>query len=186
MKPWSVSIEQIEIYQSGMWNVLLSLSWFYDLRQEIDLIKWAVFPFLVKWSVHIPLLSFPKWNIKMLCNTREQCQVLIWGMFHCLLEHWHLIRILSDLFACYFCIMGLPRWRSGKESAYQCRRYRRHRFDLWVGKIPWSRKWQPTSTFLPGKFHGQRSLVSYSPWGCKESDTTEHASTAHYNKANDL
>ena len=39
-------------------------------------------------------------------------------------------------------------------------------------------KWkcQPTPVFLPGKFHGQRSLVGYSPWGCKESDTTEHTS----------
>ena len=36
------------------------------------------------------------------------------------------------------------------------------------------RKWQPTSVFLPGKFHGQRSLVGYNPWGHKESDPTEH------------
>ena len=35
------------------------------------------------------------------------------------------------------------------------------------------RKWQPTPVFLPGESHGQRSLVSYSPWGCKELDTTE-------------
>ena len=44
----------------------------------------------------------------------------------------------------------------------------------WVGKIPGSRKWQPAPVFLPGTFHGQRSLVDYSPWGLKESDTTEH------------
>ena len=42
----------------------------------------------------------------------------------------------------------------------------------WVGKI-WRRKWQPTSVFLPGEFHEQRSLVGYSPWGHKESDMTE-------------
>ena len=42
-------------------------------------------------------------------------------------------------------------------------------FSLWVGKIPWSRKWQPTSVFLPGESHEQRSLVGYSPWGHKES-----------------
>ena len=46
-------------------------------------------------------------------------------------------------------------------------------FDPWVGKIPWSKKWQPTSTLLPGKFHGQGSLVGYRPWGRTESDTTE-------------
>ena len=42
-------------------------------------------------------------------------------------------------------------------------------------KIPWRRVWQPTPVFLPGEFHGQRSLEGYSPVGCKESDTTEHA-----------
>ena len=47
------------------------------------------------------------------------------------------------------------------------------RFDLWVGKILWRRKWQPTSVLLPGKFHVLRSLIGYSLWGCKESDTTE-------------
>ena len=43
------------------------------------------------------------------------------------------------------------RWRSGKESAYQCRRLRRRGFHPWVRKIPWRRKWQPTPVFLPGK-----------------------------------
>ena len=40
-------------------------------------------------------------------------------------------------------------------------------------KIPWRRTWQPTPGFLPGESSGQRSLADYSPWGCKESDTTE-------------
>ena len=44
--------------------------------------------------------------------------------------------------------------------------------DPWAGKIPWRRKWQPTPVFLPGKFHGQRSLVGYSPRGCKKLDMT--------------
>ena len=42
-----------------------------------------------------------------------------------------------------------------------------------VRKIPWRRAWQPTPVFSPGEFHGQRSLVGYSPWGCKESDMTK-------------
>ena len=42
-----------------------------------------------------------------------------------------------------------------------------------VGKIPWRRKWVPIPVLLPGEFHEQRSLVGYSPWGCKEPDTTE-------------
>ena len=45
-----------------------------------------------------------------------------------------------------------------------------------VGKIPWRRKWQPTPVFLPGEFHGQKSLAGYSPWGHKESDMTEQLS----------
>ena len=38
---------------------------------------------------------------------------------------------------------------------------------------PWRRKWQSTPIVLPGKSHGRRSLTGYSPWGCKQSDTTE-------------
>ena len=45
------------------------------------------------------------------------------------------------------------------------------------GKMPWRREWQPTPVFLPGKFHGERSLVDYSAWGSKESDTTQQLST---------
>ena len=49
----------------------------------------------------------------------------------------------------------------------------REKNDPWVRKIPWRREWLPTPVFLPGEFHGQRSLVGYSPWGCKELDMTE-------------
>ena len=49
----------------------------------------------------------------------------------------------------------------------------RPRFDPWLRKIPWRRKWQPTLALLPGKFYGWRSLVGYSPWGHKESDMTK-------------
>ena len=52
-------------------------------------------------------------------------------------------------------------WLSGKESAWQCRRYRRLWFSPWVGKIPWRRKWQPTPVVFSGKSHEQRSLVGY-------------------------
>ena len=68
-------------------------------------------------------------------------------------------------------LSGLPGWLSGKESACQCRK---RWLDPWVRKISCGRKWQPTTVFLPGESHGQRSPM-YSPWDCKESDTTEHA-----------
>ena len=60
------------------------------------------------------------------------------------------------------CDSGLPLRLSSKGSAHQCRRLR---FDPWIGKISWRRKWQPTPVFLLGKSHGQRRLAGYSPWG---------------------
>ena len=48
-------------------------------------------------------------------------------------------------------------------------------FNTWMGKIPWSREWQPTPAFMPGKLCGRRSLAGYSPQGHEESETTEHA-----------
>ena len=44
-----------------------------------------------------------------------------------------------------------------------CLQFRRPGFSPWVREIPWRRKWQPTPVFLPGEFHGQRSLVGYGP-----------------------
>ena len=67
----------------------------------------------------------------------------------------------------------VPGGSDGKESICQCRRHRRLEFHPWVKKSPWRREWLPTSVFLPGKSHGQRSLVGYSPWGQRDSDTTK-------------
>ena len=69
----------------------------------------------------------------------------------------------------YYIKFGLPSGSDGKESACNAG-------DL--GSIPdqedpLRRKWQPTPVFLPGKSHGERSLVDYSLWGCKESDMTD-------------
>ena len=63
---------------------------------------------------------------------------------------------------------GLPRWLNGKNPPAK--------HEMWVWSLsqedPWSRKWQPTPVFLPGKFHGQRNLAGYSQWGRKELDMT--------------
>ena len=53
----------------------------------------------------------------------------------------------------------------------------RHRFNPWVRKIPWRRKWQPAPVFLPGQCHEQRSLAGYSAWGGQALDSAEHAHT---------
>ena len=66
--------------------------------------------------------------------------------------------------------VGLLWWLRRYRACLQCRR---PRFDPWVRKILWGREWLPAPVFLPGEFHGPRSLVGYSLWGCKESDTTE-------------
>ena len=74
-------------------------------------------------------------------------------------------------------LWSYPKWCSGKEPAYQGRRCKRHVFNPWVEKMPWRRRWLPTPVFLPGKSHGQRSLVGYGPWGHKHDWPTEHIHT---------
>ena len=54
----------------------------------------------------------------------------------------------------------------------RCQQFKRPGFDPGIRKIPWRREWLPTVVFLPEKSHGQRSLVGYSPWDHKDSDTT--------------
>ena len=81
---------------------------------------------------------------------------------------WHTLRKLLKLSRIDF-----PGSAGAKDPASQCTRHSRDGFDSWVGKIAWKREWQPTSVFLSGEFHGQRSLAGYSPWGRKESNTTE-------------
>ena len=74
-------------------------------------------------------------------------------------------------------IYSLPWWLVVK----YCLQCRGRGFYPWVGKIPCSRKWQPTPMFLPGESHGQRSLVGYSPWTQKESDTTQGLNNSNNN-----
>ena len=69
---------------------------------------------------------------------------------------------------------GLPWWLKWARTCLW-RKPGRPRFHVWIRKISWRREWQPTPAFLPGDFHGLRSLVH--PWGCKESDTTESDTT---------
>ena len=71
-------------------------------------------------------------------------------------------------------VFGYTRWLSGKESACQCRRCQYLGFDPWVRKNPWRSNWQPLPIFLSRESNRQKSLVDYSPWGCKKLDTAEH------------
>ena len=79
--------------------------------------------------------------------------------------HWYIIA--SQIYNWYIIAS------SGKEPTCQCKRPKRCWFNPWVEKILWRRKWQSTPVFLPGKTHGQSSLMGYSPQGRKELDTTK-------------
>ena len=85
------------------------------------------------------------------------------GIFHARVLEW--VAMLMGLGQGVF-----PGSSDGKVS---CLRWGRPGFDPRTGKIPWKWKWQPTPIFLHGKFHGQSSLVGYSPWDDKKSDTTK-------------
>ena len=80
------------------------------------------------------------------------------------------------MFAICQAMFGLPSWLKWLGTCLQCLR---SRFNPWVEKIPWRREWQSTPAFLPGESHGQRSLVGYSPWSHKDSDTPEWLTHTH-------
>ena len=75
-----------------------------------------------------------------------------------------------EIIANVYSVIGFPDGSDGKESPCNAG-------DPGLipgsGRFPWRREWQPTPVFLPGEFHGQRSLVGNSPWSHKELDTTE-------------
>ena len=73
------------------------------------------------------------------------------------------------------CPQGLPWWRSGEESASQCRRHRRWGFDPWVGKIPWRRKWQPS--FLAWKIPWTEEPGGLQSMGLQRVGPTQPLST---------
>ena len=98
------------------------------------------------------------------------------------LAHTHAYQIYYVVCYVIYAILyiRLSWWVSGKECSWQRRRLRKLGFDPWVGKILWRRKLQSIPVLLPGKFHGQRNLVGYSPWSCKESETAEQVNMNTY------
>ena len=100
-----------------------------------------------------------------------KCCLNLVGLYTCLqLENQNLSKIeRTKLLTLLYWSSGLSRCLSGKECTCQCRRTR---FDPWVGKIPWRRKWQPTPVFLPGKVPWTEEPGRLQSMGCKESDTT--------------
>ena len=133
--------------------------------------QWAVYLRNIQGHLRRLQTLDPQLGVDSYRNTFKKCstQMAQW-------ESWEMHSILGcETLGCLLVCKqsrGLPWWLSGKELACWCRRLRRCGLDPWSGKIPWSKKWQPTPIFLPGKFHGQRSLEGHSTWGPKELATT--------------
>ena len=94
---------------------------------------------------------------------------------------------LYVLFTLFTGIYQAPRASLVAQMVKICLQCRRPGFYPWVRKISWRRAWLPNPVFLPGGFYGQRNLAGYSPWGHKESDTTEQltlwlSSSLYYSK----
>ena len=117
------------------------------------------------------LIQFPTFIISV---------TLIWRNYKLILLPFLYFQNKGKMSQCTECVCSwYPRWHCGKEFACQGRSCKRCSFIPLVGKIPWRRKRQHTS-FLPGKSHGQRSLVGPTPWGCKELNMTECLNTHTY------
>ena len=93
--------------------------------------------------MHLKVISMPNRNFPP--RGPSWCPLLLFDILYLDFTHYYL---------------GPPRQFSGKESTCQCRKCR---FNPWVEKSPWRRKWQPTPVSLPGESHGLRRLVGYSP-----------------------
>ena len=168
---------------------------------------------IADWKLHIldSLLTTPlhfvggKWLEKTFCFFPVFQPLLpsivlccfrwvLWITFSCsshpgMIYFWILLSCLLQLSLFWFLkhsLICFPGGASDKEPSCQCRRCRRPRFDPSVGKILWRREWQPTPVFLPEESHGQRSLVGYSPWCHKESDTTERLNNSSNNIENKI
>ena len=98
---------------------------------------------------------------------------LLWGIFRTRGSN-QVSHIAGRFFTVWATKGETPGGASGKEHACQHRGCKRQAFDLWVGKIPWSRKWQSTPVFLPGKLHAQRrSLVGRGAWWATVCEATK-------------
>ena len=109
-----------------------------------------------------PAAILPTWTRGLKSRSLKSGQPLKTFILVEHIRHWILYLCGEEL--------DFPGGNSGKESACQCSKHKRLGFHLWVGKIPWSKKWQSTPAFLPGKFHGQRSLVGLQSMGSQRYD----------------
>ena len=112
------------------------------------------------------------WHLNMV----KMATFMLFIFYHDFFKRWSYIPACLEQFQ-FISLAWHTRWLSGKESTCQFRRLKRLGFDPCVAKIPWSRKWQPTAVFLPGKVHGLRSLVGYILWGHSQTRLSTHVYT---------
>ena len=129
------------------------------------------------WTLLPPPSPYPPSGSSTFLNNEHHLlnvhHVKLLKKIQCPCLHWQKYTFSKVTYIDWVLTERSPRWFTGKEPACQQRRQNRPKFNPLVRKIPWSRKWQLTPVFLPGKFHGQRSLTAFSPWYGKESDTTQ-------------
>ena len=118
-------------------------------------------------------------SFQWVSSSHRVAKVLEWGAIAFSVKTWHKILLLSpfarlgswDLSASWASLVA--------QMVKNLPAMQKTRVQSLVGKIPWRREWQPSPVFLPGEFHGQRSLAGYSPWSNQESDTPEQLT--HFN-----
>ena len=126
-------------------------------------------PTVCEAGITIPMYFLTKLRVSTLFQerTRESIFYVVW---FCFVLFCFVFWVIGGLYHIFYCFLYFP---GGSDSKASCLQWGRPGFDPWVRKILWRRKWQPTPILLPGKYQGRRSLVGYSPWDHKESDTTE-------------
>ena len=116
------------------------------------------------------------WVVPSQLNAWLKYQAKLWSLFRLQVSLFLELSFKDGHLKCSFYVYPLCIWSGVCISSWaslvtQRKRIllqlRRPGFHPWVRNIPWRRKWQPTPVFLPGKSHGQRSLVGYRPWGYK-------------------
>ena len=117
--------------------------------------------FSIYWDDHVALFS----SFLMWCIILIDLWILNYPCNYPCIYPWnksHLIWCMILLYILEFC---LPIFCLGLLYLYSS--------EIWIRKIPWRRKWQLTSVFMPGKSHGLRSLVSYSPTSVRHNSVTK-------------
>ena len=125
------------------------------------------FPIPSMQQIHILVITGCLYTVPFEAHCKHCTDIFVW-IFIVVFSPWHLCLLLHSFWFVLSSIRvvfhGLLWWLRWLRI---CLQFRRPRFDPWLEKIPWRREWLPTAMFLPGKSHEQRSLVNYSPWGCK-------------------